>query len=51
MTIDWAIPSMIRPELSWGWLAIVVAAVAIYTFWFRPEPSGLAVPPPPVALD
>jgi hypothetical protein len=50
-TVDSAIPSLIRPELSWGWLAIVVAAVGIYAFWFRPGPSGLAVPPTPVALD
>jgi hypothetical protein len=50
-TVDWQIPSLIRPELSWGWLAIVVAAAAIYAFWFRPEPSGVVAPPSPVALD
>jgi hypothetical protein len=48
-TVDWEISSVIRPELSWGWLAIVVAAVSIYAFWFRP--AGPAVPRPPVTLD
>lgn len=35
--VDWHVPSVIRPELSWGWLAIVLGAVAIYVLWFRPE--------------
>jgi hypothetical protein len=35
-TVDLEIPSMIRPEVSWGWLAIVLGAVAIYALWFRP---------------
>jgi hypothetical protein len=35
-TVDTSIASVLRPELSWGWLAIVVAAVAIYGLWFRP---------------
>lgn len=34
-TVDTRIPSVIRPELSWGWLAIVGAAAGIYAFWFR----------------
>jgi hypothetical protein len=50
-TVDRHIESVLRPELSWGWLAIVVAAAAIYAFWFRPGPAGLALSRPPVAVD
>lgn len=35
-TVDTEIASVLRPELSWGWLAILVAAAAIYALWFRP---------------
>lgn len=35
-TVDWHIPGLVRPELSWGWLAIMLAAAAIYALWFRP---------------
>jgi hypothetical protein len=35
-TVDAEIPGVIRPELSWGWLAIVVAAAVVYALWFRP---------------
>jgi hypothetical protein len=35
--LDTALPSVIRPELSLGWLAILVAAVGIYAGWFGPE--------------
>ncbi len=35
--VDVSIPSMIRPDLTLGWLAIVAAAVAVYALWFRPE--------------
>jgi hypothetical protein len=35
-TVDTSIPDVLRPELSWGWLAIAVAAVAVYALWFRP---------------
>ena len=34
-TVDTQLPSVIRPELSWGWLAIVGAAAGVYAFWFR----------------
>jgi hypothetical protein len=34
-TVDTQVPGVIRPELSWGWLAIVVGAAGIYAFWFR----------------
>jgi hypothetical protein len=36
-TVDHHIESVLRPELSLGWLAILVGAVAIYAFWFRPS--------------
>ena len=35
-TVDTQIESVLRPELSLGWLAIVLGAVAIYALWFRP---------------
>ena len=35
-TVDTEIASVLRPELSWEWLAIVAAAAAIYALWFRP---------------
>ena len=36
-TVDQHIDSVLRPELSLGWLVIVVGAAAIYAFWFRPS--------------
>jgi hypothetical protein len=36
-TLDTKLPSVLRPELSWGWLAIVAAAAAVYVLWFRPR--------------
>ncbi|MEX2211529.1 MAG: hypothetical protein WD689_07175 [Gaiellaceae bacterium] len=36
-SVDWTIPSLIQPELEWGWLAILVAAAAVYLLWFRRE--------------
>jgi len=36
-TIDWTFPSLIEPRLTWGWLAIVVAAAAVELLWFRRE--------------
>ena len=35
--VDVHLPGVIRPELSWGWLAILAAAVGVYGAWFRPE--------------
>jgi hypothetical protein len=35
-TVDNHVPSVIRPELSLGWLAIVLAAATVYALWFRP---------------
>jgi hypothetical protein len=35
-TVDHHIASVLRPELSVGWLTILVGAAAIYAFWFRP---------------
>jgi hypothetical protein len=42
-TVDWEIPGLIRPDLAWTWLAIVLGAVAIYVLWFRPaKANGLS---------
>jgi hypothetical protein len=38
--VDWHAPSVIRPDLTAGWLAIVLAAAAIYALWFRPGRAG-----------
>jgi hypothetical protein len=35
--VDHHIGSVIRPELTLGWLAIVATAVAVYALWFRPR--------------
>lgn len=35
-SVDYHIESVLRPELSVGWLTIVAGAAAIYAFWFRP---------------
>jgi hypothetical protein len=35
-SVDYHIESVLRPELSIGWLAIVVGAIATYSLWFRP---------------
>jgi hypothetical protein len=47
-TVDWEIPSMFRPEPSWGWLAIVLGAAVIYVLWFRPARAN---GPPASAVD
>jgi hypothetical protein len=39
-TVDQHVESVLRPELSLGWLAILVGAVATYAFWFRPPRRG-----------
>jgi hypothetical protein len=36
--VDTHLPDVIRPDLSWGWLVIVVAAAVVYAAWFRPAP-------------
>jgi hypothetical protein len=38
--VDWHAPSVIRPDLTAGWLAIVLAATTIYALWFRPGRAG-----------
>ena len=38
-TVDWHVPDVIRPELSFGWLAIVLLAALVYALWFRPRPG------------
>ena len=35
--VDVSLPSVQRPAVEWGWLVIVLAAVAIYALWFRPD--------------
>jgi hypothetical protein len=37
---EWDIPSVLRPELSLAWAAIVGAAVAIELLWFRRARTG-----------
>ena len=37
--VDVHVPSVIRPDVTWGWLAIVLGAAAIYALWFRPRPE------------
>jgi len=36
-TVDQQLESVLRPELSVGWLLILVGAAVIYAFWFRPR--------------
>lgn len=38
--VDVHVASVIRPDLTWGWLAIVAAAAAIYALWLRPARAG-----------
>jgi hypothetical protein len=35
-SVDHHLESVLRPELSVGWLTILAGAAAIYAFWFRP---------------
>jgi hypothetical protein len=36
--VDSRVADVIRPDLTWGWLVIVVAAAVVYAAWFRPAP-------------
>jgi len=36
-TVGWKAPSMLLPSVTWGWLAILVAAAVIELAWFRRE--------------
>jgi hypothetical protein len=36
-TVDTYIASVLRPEPTLGWLAIVVVSAAVYVLWFRPD--------------
>jgi hypothetical protein len=36
-SVGWHAPSVIRPDLTLGWLAILAAAVLTYVLWFRPS--------------
>jgi hypothetical protein len=35
----YAIPSVLEPATNWGWLAVIVLAVAIWLAWFGRRPS------------
>jgi hypothetical protein len=34
--VGWHAPGVIRPELTFGWLGILLSAGAVYWLWFRP---------------
>ena len=34
--VDWHAPGVLRPDLTLGWLAILLGAAGIYALWFRP---------------
>lgn len=38
-TVDTHLSSVLRPDLTWRWLVIVLAAAAVYALWFRPARS------------
>src|SRR5215211_7825121 len=45
-TVAWRLPNMTLPSVSWGWLGIVAAAVAIELLWFRRERASSTAPAP-----
>ena len=44
--VDWRLPSMTLPSVSWGWLGILVAAAGIELLWFRRERRAASPPAP-----
>lgn len=36
-TVDWTFPSLLEPDLEWGWLGVLAAAAAVELLWFRRE--------------
>lgn len=38
--VDVHVADVIRPDLTWGWVAIVALAAAVYALWFRPDGSA-----------
>ena len=38
--VDWHAPSVLRPDLTLGWLVIALASAIIYALWFRPPRQG-----------
>ncbi len=34
--VDREVASVLRPDVTWGWLAILAGATAIYSLWFAP---------------
>ena len=37
--VGWHVPSLVRPDVTVGWLLILAAAAAVYALWFRPAPA------------
>jgi hypothetical protein len=37
--VEWHAPSVVRPDLTLGWLILLLAAGATYALWFR-EPRA-----------
>ena len=35
--VGWHAPSVLRPDLTYGWLAILLGAAGVYALWFRPR--------------
>ena len=35
--VDRHLPDVLRPDVTWGWLVVVVGALAIYALWFAPS--------------
>ena len=35
--VGWHAAGVIRPELTFGWLGILLAAAGVYSLWFRPS--------------
>jgi hypothetical protein len=53
-SVDWRLPSLLQPELEWGWLGILAAAAAVELAWFArerrvrpPVPAPSPAPRPP----
>jgi hypothetical protein len=38
--VEWHAPSVLRPDLTVGWVVILLPAGAVYALWFRPPRQG-----------
>jgi len=36
----WLAPSVLEPHVGWGWAAVIVEALVVWTAWFGREPAG-----------